>query len=223
MQLIEKLIDELDTVAAAAANVKVFTLKRASAVLTANLIRQLFLGTTTGGAGGGAAFGGGGGGGAAGGAQNTIQTRPLLTSDGTLSPGATLVGLQLAVDDRTNSIVVAGSETDLDTIRGLIAHLESQNIEDRLIEVYKLQNAAAADVYTALNAFIKPINTLSTATGNAGGTFYTAFQQIQRNVVLQAEPVSNTLLISATPKLFAEMKRVIERWTRSRRRLRSRC
>ncbi len=63
------MIDDLDTVAAATVDTcKVFTLKKADAILTANLIRQLFTGqTTTGGAGGAGGLGGGGalGGGAA--------------------------------------------------------------------------------------------------------------------------------------------------------------
>ena len=45
----------------------------------------------------------------------------------------------------------------------------------------------------------------------SGGQFLTAYQQLQRNVVIVAEPVSNTLLISATPQYFGEMKRLIEK------------
>ena len=211
MQLIEKLIEELDTVAAAAAYVKVFSLKTADANLTANLLRQLFLGQTTGGGALGGA-GGLGGLGGAGGQANTLQTRPLITVDGSIAPGAALIGLQIAVDDRTNSLIVAGSESDLDMIAGLIGKLESSDTEERLFEVYKLRNSAAADVANAINTFITNAVTLeqnaSTATGQ---TFFTAYQQIQRNVVVQQEPVSNTLLISATPRYFSKLKQLIER------------
>src|SRR5206468_3309960 len=41
--------------------------------------------------------------------------------------------------------------------------------------------------------------------------FNTAYTQIQRNVVIVAEPVSNTIMISATPQYFEQMKRIIER------------
>jgi hypothetical protein len=54
-------------------------------------------------------------------------------------------------------------------------------------------------------------NTLGSATSTAGGSFLTAYQTLQRQVVIVAEPVSNTLLISATPQYFNELKRIIER------------
>ena len=88
MKLIEQMIHELDTVAAATSLVQVFTLHRADAINTANLIRQLFTGQTAGGAGGGGGIGGGGlggGGGLAGG--GITQTRPILTAGGNIARG----------------------------------------------------------------------------------------------------------------------------------------
>ena len=202
MKLIEKLIENMDTVAAAASYVNVFFLKNADANNTANLIQQLFTGsrTATGGAGG--AFGGAAAGGAA---ANQAGTRPLLTVTSP-SDGATLVDLRLSVDDRTNAIIVAGSLSDMDTIRSLIARLEGSDTQARMFNVYKLKNAAAADVATSLQTFIT--NSLTVLTN---AQFLTAYQQLQRNVVIVAEPVSNTILISATPQYYSEMMRLIEK------------
>lgn len=66
MDLLMKLIQDMDTVSAVQANVKVFPLRRADAVNTATLIQQMFASSGTTGANrtGGANGGGGGGGGA---------------------------------------------------------------------------------------------------------------------------------------------------------------
>jgi len=208
MKLIEKLIESLDTVAAAASYVNVFTLTKADATLTANLLRQLFSGQTgaAGGLGAGQAGGLGGAGGLGAGQAGGLGTRPLLTLFGDVSPGAALIGLQITVDDRTNSLIVAGSQNDLETIRALIYRLESSDTQARYNEVYKLRNAAAADVANSLTQFItQSLNVYS------GANFFTAYQQLQRQVVIVAEPVSNTVLVSATPQYFNEIKRLIEK------------
>jgi type II secretion system protein D len=205
MTLIEKLIEELDTVSAARSIVKVFQLKKAQASLMANLIRQLFTGQQQVGVGGIAGLG-------AAGALQAGQPRPLLTPTGEVAEGALLVDLRLTVDDRTNSLIVAGSRTDMDLIEALIARLEDTETEERYYEVYKLKNTAAADVQNAVNQFIvDSLNVLTATTPTAGGSFLDAYQRLQRDVVLVAEPVSNTLLVSATPRLFKDIKRIIER------------
>ena len=211
MKLIEKLIERLDTVAAAAAFIQIYTLRNSDAQLTATLLRSLFTGQTTGtGATAGGGPTGGTGGGGAGGTtasnNTTTLTRPLLTDGGDISPYATLIGLNIAVDDRTNSIIVAGAPNDLETIRGIIAKLEAADTPDRYYDVFKLRNAAAADVANALTSFMTGALGVLTSTN-----FTSTYIQLQKNVIIIAEPVSNTLLISATPFYFMEMKRIIER------------
>jgi type II secretion system protein D len=216
MKLIAKLIENLDVPSAAQSFVNVYTLTKADASLTANLLRQLFTGssTTTGGGGLGGGGGGLGGGGAAGGQFSNGARQLFLTGVGDISPGATLVGLQLTVDDRTNSIIVAGSQNDLDMIRAIIFKLESANTQSRYNEVYKLRNAAAADVASALTTFINSYlavyNTTGGGAGGATGSYYSTYMQIQTQIIVVAEPVSNTVLISATPTYFNEIKRIIE-------------
>jgi type II secretion system protein D len=209
MRLIAALIDQLDTVAAAAAFVNVFELRRADATLTANLLRQLF-GAQTQGGGLGGQFGGQLGGQLGGfgqlGAAQQPGLRPVLTLTGDPSPGANLIDLRISTDDRTNSIIVAGSPNDLETIRAIIYRLESSDVGQRYNEVYKLRNAAAADVATAVSTFVQQSLAVLTQ-----ANFLSAYQNLQRSVVVIAEPVSNTLLVSATPQYFGEIKRLIEK------------
>jgi general secretion pathway protein D len=199
MDLIQALVNQLDTPAAAQAGVNIFTLKKADAVQTANLIQQMFTGTgartTTPGAAGfqqpGAAAAGG--------------VRTNISLSGESADGAQLVDLRMSVDDRTNSIIVAGSRSDLELVQAVIARLEDADVESRKNAVVKIKNQAAADVATALQQFIA--NNLTVL---QQGAALTSFQEIQRNVVVVAEPVSNTILVSATPKYFAEIMGIID-------------
>ena len=126
--------------AAAQSAINVFSLKKADAVQTATLLRQLFTGATT--TGGGGAFGGV----AAGNAGTAGQQRPLLALAGAVGEGAALIDLRISVDDRTNSLIVAGSLNDLDMIRTLIVRLEAADVQQRMFDIYRLRNAAAPAV-----------------------------------------------------------------------------
>ena len=204
IKLIDELIRTLDTVAAASSNIKVYTLTKADAVLTGLTLQQLFSGTnrtalTPGGAAGGQAQQGALG-------QGATAARPLLTLGSDPGPGASLIDLRISVDDRTNSLIVAGSQNDLDTIGAIIARLEATDAPQRMFDVYKLRSAAAADVAANLQNFLTQSLTAYTGPG-----FNTAYQQLLRNVVIVAEPVSNTIMVSASPQYFSELKRIIER------------
>ena len=206
MRLIEKLIDELDVTSAAKSDVKVFTLKKSDATVTANTISQLFsAGTTTGGGGGQAGVNQLLGGGGQTGVGGQAGSRPLLTLTGAVADGANLLNLRISVDTRTNSLIVAGSSTDLDTIRAIVNRLEDAEAPQLLTKVYKLRYAAGADIQTALLGF------LQNKFQQEATQFQTTFQTIQRNVNIVAEPVSNTLLISAAPQYFDEIVRLIEK------------
>jgi type II secretion system protein D len=202
MELILAVIRELDVVSVAKAVVNIFTLKRADAVLTANLLNTLFYGATTGGGG----PGGGPAGANAGGTSTSTTNRPLLSLTGSPSDSANLVTVRISVDERTNSVIVAGTANDLDVISALIDRLENSEVQNRISEVVKLRNAAAYDVVNALQTFYTGV--LSVQTSSNWGTDY---QINQRTVLLTPEPVTNTILINATPYWFEEIMRMLQR------------
>ncbi len=220
MRLLEALIGELDGVSAAKSFVNVFPLRKADALSTANLLTQLFSGTTAGGrtggvgqagglggfgqAGGLGGFGQAGGLGGLGGATGASgTTRPLLTLTGATPDGATLIDLRITADARTNTLIVAGSRNDLDTINAIIARLEDADSPQLRTAVYKLKNAAAADVAQAVQTFVQQQATLITQ------QYQAVFQTISRNTVIVAEPVSNTLLITAASPLFEDIYKMV--------------
>ncbi len=248
LELLDSLIDALDVAPAAQYVVKVITLKKTDAAAVANLLQQLFLGTSgsTGGGGapGAAARGrrgrragwrrrtGGcrragwrrrtGGASATGAATSgpttggTLSTaggtsgngRPLQLTLSGLSPGVQLTDLRITIDERSNSLIVAGGPNDIDIIQAIIAKLESgpetSDLAMRRNEVYKLRNSTAVDVANALNSFLtNSINVLK-----INGVL-TPFQDVEREVVVVPEPITNTLLISATPRYFDEVMRLV--------------
>src|SRR5262249_6098002 len=71
-------------------------------------------------------------------------------------------------------------------------------------EVVRLKNSTAVDVANALNSYV--LGTLQVLSRSG---ILTAFQDVQREVVIVPEPITNKLVISATPAYFPEVMRLI--------------
>jgi general secretion pathway protein D len=185
MELIAALIDQLDTLAQADAAIKVFTVVNGDAAALVDTLQQLFGQTTQ-----GQAAGGG----------NTVAIA---------TPGAeesTLVSLRFGFDERTNSIIVTGAARDLDTVERLLIRLDESDVRRRRTTVYRLLNAPAEDVALALQEFLQNQRTLN----QLAPTLQSPIEQLDREILVVAEPVSNSLLVSATLRYYDEMKGVIE-------------
>jgi len=224
MDLIMALVKELDVVPANRAEVNIIALKRSDATTIATMLQQLFYGTpgagtTAAGRGGapGGPLGGGPLGGLPGGGLPTtpglgtgaagasgLPRQVFTTPGGGVAEGASLVQLTITPDLRTNSIIIAGSRNDLDVVTALISRLEDSETAARRFEAYKLHYVAAADLAATLQTFF----TNSVTVLNTIGQFNT-FQGLENEAVIVAEPVSNSLLISATPSLYNEILRLI--------------
>jgi type II secretion system protein D len=203
MEFVLTLIRQLDLPPTTRAFVKVFQLKRSDAASMQLLLYQLFFGTAGGvGAGGLGGFGGGGLGGfgglgGLGGQLGQLQRTPLT------GEAAPLVDLRIATDTRTNSIIVAGSETDILLVQAIVERLESADVRDRINRVYRLKNTNAQDVANALSLFLRTEITV------LGLGELTPFTQIEREVVVVPELISNSLIISATPKYYEDVEALI--------------
>lgn len=216
MPLVLALVKDLDVAPSALSKINIFTLKKSDATQLALTLQQLFVGTgglgttartgVAGGGLGGAAGGlGGGAAGGLGGVGATGQARPLqITIQNTSPDGAPIIDLRLTVDERTNSIIVAGSQNDLDVVESIIAKLEDADVQQRRQEAIRLRNSQAVDVANALADFLKKSYDVF-KNYNQG----TNFQELQREVVVVAEPISNSLLISATPRYFDDLIRIV--------------
>ncbi|NUQ63772.1 MAG: hypothetical protein HUU20_14950 [Pirellulales bacterium] len=119
---------------------------------------------------------------------------------------SSLTPLRFSVDPRTNSIIAVGSTGDLAIIEALLLRLDERDVEQRRNTVFRLRNAPAIDVATAVNEFLRSERQLLLA---APGTL-SPFQQIESEVVVVPEPVSNALIISATPRFYDEIMKLVE-------------
>ena len=101
MELMAALIQQLDALPSAEAQIKVFTLTNGDATTLVEMLQNLFGQTGQGG----------------GQAQQAVQSA-------TGSGESTLVPLRFSVDQRTNSIIVTGNPGDLDVVRNILARLD---------------------------------------------------------------------------------------------------
>ena len=174
--LLEMLIEQLDT-PGAVAQIKVFRVNNGDAASLVQMLRSLLP------------------------SQTGASTGPQLSSaegDTSLAP------LRFAVDSRTNSIIAAGSEGDLQIIEALLLRLDERDFAERRNEVYRLRNAPALDVAAAINEFLRSERLVQQAV--QAGDF---FEQVEREVVVVPEPVRNALIISATPRYFDQIRELI--------------
>lgn len=117
-----------------------------------------------------------------------------------------ITGLRVEVDERTNSVLVAGARDDLVTVEAILRTLDSADARQRQNKVYRLKNKSAEDVALALNDWLRAERDVQ---GTAPGTA-SPFQQIEKEVVVVPELASNSLIVSATPRYYKEVARLIQ-------------
>ena len=131
------------------------------------------------------------------------STTPQLSS----APDETaLMPLRFTVDSRGNNVIVVGSEGDLKIVEALILRLDEGDKMQRKSTVYQLKNSPAVDVALAINEFLRSKRQVEIAAPGANNPF----EQIDREVVVVPEPVQNKLILSATPRYYEEISRLIE-------------
>ena len=183
MQLMATLITQLDVQPDSVAELKVFTIENGDAVSLAEMLQTLF-GTPDQGGGQGGQGGGGG---------------------GNQTAGSRIFQLRFSVDERTNSIIAAGSSDELLVVEAVLLRLDASDSRQRINEVYKLKNADAEQVAIALQEWLQQKRDVEATAPGATSPF----QQIEREVVIVAEINSNSLIISATPNYFKELSDII--------------
>ncbi|MCS7304470.1 MAG: hypothetical protein NZ602_05110 [Thermoguttaceae bacterium] len=183
MPLLEALIKQLDVLPAAEAQIKVFTIVNGDASSLAEMLQALF-GT----------------------AQAAPATAGVQLQQMAVEGESSLVPLRFAVDVRTNSIIAVGTPGFLNVVEAILLRLDEAEVRARKSLVYRLRNAPAADVANALNEFLRSERQVQ----QVAPGLVSAFEQIEREVVVVPEIVSNSLIVSATPRFYDEIVRLIE-------------
>lgn len=189
MPLIEALVKQLDQPPAVRAEVKVFTVINSDASALVDMLNEFFGVTTT----------------------SSSRTSGATTGQNLQSAAregeSSLVSLRFAADPRSNTIIASGTASDLLVVEAMLVRLDAGDVRNRINTVYRLKNAPASDVASAITSFLT--SELQAEGQNLSGVM-SPFEQIERQVVVVAEPVSNSLIVAATPKYFDEIKKLVE-------------
>jgi type II secretion system protein D len=192
MSLIAELIRQLDQVPGVESVVKVFTVENGDALKLTTSLQTLFAPATGQG-------GAGGGGGIAG------QLAPATASS------SSLVNLRFSTDQRTNSIIATGSSSDLEVVESILLRLDTAGFAERITEVIWLRHQSAPEIATAIQTYVQQrTQTRNLIDQFAQGQGLGPFDLPDRDLVVVAEPVSNSLLLSVSPRLYDDVRRLIE-------------
>lgn len=131
----------------------------------------------------------------------TVPTDPQAAPGGLGGP----VRMQFSVDPRTNSIVAVGSREDLAVVEAILLRLDEGELRQRMTKIYRLNNAFAGDIALALQQLLQQERQVETQVD----VTLTPFQQVEREVTIVPELTTNSLIISATPRLYNEVLRWI--------------
>ncbi|HAM73690.1 MAG TPA: hypothetical protein DCM86_18810 [Verrucomicrobiales bacterium] len=207
MGLIEQIVNRLDASSPQQAKIKVFALQNADAHQMSTLLMQLFRMSQTQ---------------PTGGTQRAIQytlVRPRFDDGGVASGEESLASatvgtveqsaLTVTVDPRTNSLLVGGTEHYVELVSQIIESLDSPPANERKTEVVRLKNSQALEVSTAIRAFLDQERTRVNQVLGAEAVG-TAQRLLEHEVAVVPESTSNTLLISANPRYFDQVRQIIE-------------
>ncbi len=183
------LVQRIDT-PGATAELKVYPLTNGDAQALMEMLRSLFSVPSE------SQNGGGGGGNA---------NNPNSGGGGSLGQAGP-VRMQFSVDTRTNSIIAVGTREDLAVVEAILLRLDEGDLRERQTIVYRLNNAFAQNVAQAINAW------LQTERQNEQQTEVTLspFEEIEKQVIIEPEFATNSLIVSATPRYFNEVMKVIK-------------
>ncbi|WP_310820344.1 secretin N-terminal domain-containing protein [Stratiformator vulcanicus] len=186
LDLIGAIIRQLDRPSEMVAEIKVFTLVNSDAAAMSELLLDLFNAETQ-----------------AGSQQGGLGVQVAGASDA----GSGLIPLRFSVDTRTNSILAIGGLDALRIVEAIILRLDQSDVRQRKTTVVKLRNSPALEVATAINEFLQGQRDLATVDPELISTV----ELLEREVIVVPEIVSNSLLISSTPRYYEDILNLIAR------------
>ncbi|HSY09085.1 MAG TPA: type II secretion system secretin GspD [Steroidobacteraceae bacterium] len=140
-------------------------------------------------------------------ATEAVRVINALYQQQAANEGAAL-GFKVVADERSNSILLSGEKDTRLRIRVLIAHLDTPLQSGGDTQVRYLQNADAEKIAAKLKEQIA-----GAASGGAGGApgAQTPAAQSERGTIIWADPQTNALIITATPKVMRNLMSVIDK------------
>jgi type II secretory pathway component GspD/PulD (secretin) len=197
MPLIAELIRQLDRAPGVDSLVKVFTIENGDAAQLTLSLETLF------------------GSDAANSGTNVGGLNAAGLPSSTAATDSSLVPLRFSTDIRTNSIIASGSSEDLEVVESILLRLDSEGFAERITEVIWLKNNDAALVAQAITDYVNE--------RSQSQTIIQQYQQglgpydlLDRDIVAIPEVSYNSILLSVSPRLYEEVRLLIDRLDRRR-------
>ncbi len=117
--------------------------------------------------------------------------------------------LSLTVDSRTNSLLVSGTPIYLDLVAQVVEELDALEANEREVFIYQLRNSEAAEIARVLTSFVEQEQQklLATLSPDQIGS---AARLLEREITIVGDDLSNTVLVSASPRYMDRVKLMIE-------------
>ena len=182
MDMMLALIQQLDQPTSTVAEIKVFALENADAASMIELLTTLF-------------------------EPADDANQPGVQIVGAEDASSGLIPLRFSVDIRTNSIIAIGGGDALRVVEAILLRLDESDVRQRQTTVVKLRNSPATEIAAAINLFLQSQRDLAAIDPE----LVSNIELLEREIIAVAEPVSNSLLISATPRYYEEIQRLIQK------------
>ena len=179
MKFLEELISVLDQPTPTVADIKMFPLKNADASAAVELLETLF--------------------------ADEQEEQIGVQLAGAEDANSGLVPLRFSVDGRTNTVIAKGGADALrESWKPFLLRLDESDQRRRRVSVLKLRHTPATDIANSINEFLEAKRALA----EIDPTRTSASELLNQEVIVTPEPISNNLVIEATPEYFDEIFRI---------------
>jgi len=144
--------------------------------------------------------------------QNASSTETVRVLNSLFQQAAAAEGgvaVKVVADERSNSVLISGDQSQRLRIRALVAHLDTPLKAGGDTQVRYLHYADAEKVAPKLKEYITGI-----AQGTPGGTAGaqgTPQAQAEKNAIVLSDPATNSLIIMAPPKIMRALTEVVDK------------
>lgn len=142
-------------------------------------------------------------------ANSTDDSTPTDTSARVTAVPDERQALSIAVDARTNTLIVSGTQRYLDQVRELVNKLDSIEAVERLQTVYHLKNAKAKEMATTLQDVFRAESSLTRSTLGTQ-QIGSLERQLEAEVTVVGDENSNKLLIATSPRFIDKVLKIVD-------------
>lgn len=191
IDMLESMVEMLDSVRPITAEIQMYRLRNADAEETQKLLEELFAVGQQGGS--------------KSGAQGETERRLIFGAEGLAgaAAGAVTGSLELAfsIDKRTNTLIAAGSAEYLEIVERIVNQLDYLDVQNRTQRLVKLNYGVADNVAQTMEQYFQNEEKALESKDAQESTL----RKMERQVTVQADEDSNTLLMSYSPRMETQV------------------